>query len=176
MGGKRWVQQAEAELHKITVKTLSKSGKQLSQPSPTNLFLTKEWFMALSFPFSQHIIAPFSTYYFLIWLSVIPCSWQGEWKQSAMIKCIYCLSAPLDHSLDSREQGEGGGFLSLFDMTHKTLCNPPLKVHLSRPKLEKIAVCLFTSTKSVKLGSWERNAVLWQMLTECAYNFPTHFE
>lgn len=132
--------------------------------------------MTFSFPLSQHGIAPFSTYYFLVWLSVISCSRQGEWKQSATIKCSYCLSAPLDHSLDSRDQGEGGGFLSLFDVTHKTLCNPLLKVHLSRPKVEKIAVCLFTSTKSVKLASWDRNAVFWQMLTEGAYNFPTHFE
>lgn len=147
IGCNRQVQQVEVELHKITVKTLLRSGKQLSQPSPTNLFLTKEWFMALSFPFSQHTIAPFSTYCFLVWLSVIPCSRQGEWKQSAMIKCSYCLSAPLDRSPDSKKRGEGGGFLSLFDMTHKTLYNLPLKVHSSRPKVEKIAVCLFTSTQ-----------------------------
>lgn len=159
MVGNRWVQQAEGELHEVTAKPLLKSGKQLSQPSPTNLFLTKEWFMALSFPFSRNIIAPFSTYYFFVWLPVIPCSWQGEWKQSAMIKHSYCLSVPLDHSLDSREWGEGGGFLSLFDMTHETLCNPPLKVHSSRPKVEKIAVCFFASTKSLKVASCERNAV-----------------
>lgn len=43
MGGNRRVQQAKAELHKLTVKTfLKKKSKQLSQPSPTNLFLTKE--------------------------------------------------------------------------------------------------------------------------------------
>jgi len=57
--------------------------------------------MDLSFPFYQHIIAPFSTYCFLLWLSVIPCSCQGEWKQSAMLKCSYCLSVSLDHSLYS---------------------------------------------------------------------------
>lgn len=97
--------------------------------------------MALSFPFSQHIIAPFSTYYFLIRLSVILCRQLGEGKQSTVIKCSYCVLAPLYRSL---EQGEGGEFLSLFDMTHKTLCNPVLKV---KTKGGRIAVCLFTSTK-----------------------------